>query len=361
MSLKRTPLFTLHQQLGAKFVPFAGWEMPIQYRGVIEEHNCVRHSVGIFDVSHMGEIFVRGPKALGFLQYTTSNDVSLLAVGRAQYSFLLNEEGGVIDDIIVYRLDENEYLLCVNASNAEKDYEWLEKHLEGREHVALENASSWYGQIALQGPEAEELMGKLSPETTRLKPFSCEYREFPFLESACIVARTGYTGEDGFEVFCPSDQLEVLWTHIMELSPIQAIGLGARDTLRLEASLPLHGHELREDLPAWTAGFDFAIKIDKGDFVGGEALRRLTDVTHRLTCLEVLSPGIVREGAKLFYPNGQECGWVSSGTKPPTVGKAIALAFLPASALGDEFEAEVRGRRLKVRVVDRPFYKRKKV
>lgn len=335
--LKRTPLFDSHLQLGAKMVPFAGYEMPVQYpSGLIEEHNAVRTGVGIFDVSHMGEIFVSGDSALSFLQRVACNDVSKLEIGKAQYSALLNEDGGVIDDIIVYKLGDKRYLLCVNASNTEKDFEWLKE--QNREKVEIDNQSALWGQIAVQGPKAKDLV------SSSLKYFECEQVDDK------IIARTGYTGEDGFEIFVRADKTEELWNDLIKSGAVPC-GLGARDTLRLEACYPLHGHELREDISAIESGLGWIVKFSKGDFIGKEALEK--NFNRRLVGFFVIDPGIVRDGARVFDENGELCGFVTSGTKTPTVGKALGLALVSK----EPKTAEVRGKRLKIEVTKTPFYK----
>lgn len=369
--LKKTPLYTKHKELGARFTPFAGWEMPLQYQGVVAEHLAVRSSVGLFDVSHMGEILVKGVDAERFLQFVTSNDVSRLEVGLAQYSLLLNPQGGVVDDIIIYLLGENEYLLCVNAVNAARDLSWLLEHRRG--NVSIEDRSANYAQLALQGPRSRVLLKQIfqvdDDSFSRLSfpPFSFREEIVPGLtanEGSVLVSCTGYTGEDGFEIFCSAQTAVPLWELIMEAGAahgITAVGLGARDTLRLEVCYPLYGHELREDIPALACGVGWVIKFNKGDFIGSEALQseKARGFSRMLAGFEVIDKGVVREGARLF--SGQkELGWVASGTKTPSVERAIAMGFLPPDfcALGSEIEADVRGRRLKLRVTSRPFYVR---
>lgn len=377
-SLKRTPIFKCHSRSKAKFTPFGGWEMPVLYTGLIDEHITVRTKAGLFDVSHMGEIMVDGPNAFDYLQYVTSNDVSKLKPGLAQYSVLLNESGGVVDDIIVYRLAEHSFLVCVNASNTEKDYEWFKKH--ERPGVTIKNVSSEFAQIAVQGPLAQSMLASLlgqteaglTPEnfpaftfrTERLGLGSMPAREL-------IIARTGYTGEDGFEIFCASEQGAALWDKLLEIGgPLGAkpIGLGARDTLRLEVCYPLYGHELLDSVCALSSGVGWVIKTQKGDFIGKAALLKEKEagLKLKLVGLEVLDPGIIREGAKLYKASAgsnqssEEIGWVTSGTKLPSVQKAMALAFVNTgdSSLENVVEADVRGKRLKCKVIKTPFYKR---
>lgn len=368
--LRRTPLYELHKQLGARFTPFGGWDMPVQYSGLVDEHQCVRSAVGLFDVSHMGEVLVEGAGAEAYLQQLCCNDVSTLNVGQAQYSMLLNEQGGVVDDIIIYKMAADRFFLCVNAANTAKDVAWLEQHTQS--DVQVRDVSAEYAQIAVQGPKAEELL-ELVARVERGAFASGTFPNFTFREvllagvagePQCLIARTGYTGEDGFEIFCAPDEAVALLQSLLEFGQalgVKPAGLGARDTLRLEACYPLHGHEISDDITPLEAGLAWVVKLDKGDFIGAEVLRRQKreGLQRQLIGVEVLEPGIVREGAKL-YGGEREIGWVTSGTKPPTVNRAIGLAIVDTAyaALGTKFEAEVRGRRLSVAVIKRPFYKR---
>ncbi len=360
--LRRTPLFDAHQKLGGKLVPFAGWELPVQYSGVIAEHNAVRTQAGLFDVSHMGEVFVTGPEAEVALDWLTCNSVKKLTDGKAQYSALLNERGGVIDDVIIYRFSAERYLVCVNASNAEKDFEWM---LSRNKHQAkIENHSSAWGQIALQGPRAVEIADAL--------PFSRKigdtpyfgFAEVEFLGSPVIAARTGYTGEDGFEFFVPSETTVALWEKILAAGQAHGLmpaGLGARDSLRLEACYPLHGHELGEDINALESGLGWIVKFEKGDFIGRTALWEVKErgVARALVGFVVADAGIARQGDRVFLGDGQ-VGIVTSGTKTPTLNQALGLALVETKAapVGTELLIEVRGKKLKASVVKKPFYKR---
>ncbi|MCB0344869.1 MAG: glycine cleavage system aminomethyltransferase GcvT [Bdellovibrionales bacterium] len=369
--LRRTPLYDCHKQAGARFVPFGGWEMPVQYSGLVDEHNAVRNQAGLFDVSHMGEVIVTGEKALEFLQHVTSNDVSKLTNGKAQYSLLTNESGGVVDDIIVYKRGDNDYLLCVNAANTDKDFQWLTEH--NTFGVNLDNVSQQYAQIALQGPKAVAILA----DTLKLPAAKFELDEFPSFthqtfkhnfgngEVEILIARTGYTGEDGFELFVEPNAAPVLWDQLMENGQAEGLkpaGLGARDTLRLEACYPLHGHELADDITALESGLAWVVKLDKGDFIGRDALaaEKESGSRRKLVGLEVVDAGIIRQGAVVTDAAGNEVGEVTSGTKPPTVGKAIGIALIDASSakLGTNLLADVRGRKLAVKVIKKPFYKR---
>jgi len=366
-SPKKTPLYDEHKSLGARFTEFSGWTMPVSYSGLVDEHNAVRTAAGLFDVSHMGEIFVSGPNAKNFLQFVATNDIEKLKDGQAQYSLLLNENGGVVDDIIVYRIAEENFLLCVNAGNADKDWKWLE-HCNKNFNARLENASPDFGQVALQGPKAREILQQARNDFSEngFPPFTFQTIRWNFESGPAeiIIACTGYTGEDGFELFCPSEHVAELWRALLEAGKehgIKPAGLGARDTLRLEACYPLHGHEIRDDLTPLGAGLGWVIKFET-DFLGKDVLEKekAQGSPLRLVGLEVLDPGIIRDGAKLSTLDGKEIGWVTSGTKPPTVGKAIGLGYVPAeyAALGTPLTAEVRGKQLKVQVIRKPFYKR---
>ena len=365
-TLKRTPLYGCHQQAGAKFVGFGGWEMPVQYSGVIEEHRTVRSAVGLFDVSHMGEIFVSGPKAFEFLQDVSANDLSKTKPGRAQYSLLLNEQGGVVDDIIIYQLAAEYYLVCVNASNTDKDYEWLTKH--NRAGAKIVNRSSEYAQLAVQGPHAAGLLEALLEteesafSQANFANFAVRVENFGAVE--LIIARTGYTGEDGFEIFFSADAAALLWDAFLEIGVhfgIKPIGLAARDTLRLEAALPLYGHELRDDIPVLAGTMGWAVKADKPEFVGRDAVlvQKESGCSQKLVGFEVVERGIARDGMKIFAGE-REIGWVASGTFGPTVERAVGTAYVASefAVLDTEISADIRGKLTKIKVVKMPFYKR---
>ena len=363
----KTPLYESHSKLGGRLVPFAGYSLPVRYSELRTEHEVVRNKAGIFDVSHMGELFFEGPEALAALQYITCNDVATLVDGRAQYSAFLNEEGCVVDDIIVYRLSDQRYLVCVNAANVKKDYAWCTEHT-ARFDVSLINASSAYGQIALQGPLSEAILEKVDGVEVDLS--ALEY--FGVLEAASpfgtlIIARTGYTGEDGFEVFVPWDATADLWEQLLQCGEPHGLlpcGLGARDSLRLEACYPLHGHELREDVPALESGLGWIIKTAKGDFIGKDAVVQLQagGVPNKLVGFFVEGKGIVREEIELFCEAGERVGVVTSGTLTPTVGKALGLALVSADYAieGTRLNASVRGRSVPIITVKTPFYRRDK-
>ena len=360
LALKRTALYAAHRRAGAKFVEFAGWEMPVQYRGVIEEHLAVRSKAGLFDVSHMGEIEVRGPGALEFCQRLTANDVARLQLFHAQYNFLLNERGGVIDDVIIYRVKPEAYFICVNASNVDKDFAWLVNHANAG--VEVENQSAMYAQLALQGPAAEAILQPLtSLSLAALNSFQFQFADVAAIR--CMVARTGYTGERGFELYCHVDAAERLWQALMDGGQSQglvAVGLAARDTLRLEKAYPLYGHELDESTTPLEAGLEWVLKFTKPAFLGRERLleQKRQGVTRKLVGLEALEPGIPRDGYGVFK-NGDKIGVITSGTKSPSLGKAIALAYIACAetSIDNRLEVEIRGRKIPVKTVSLPFYR----
>jgi aminomethyltransferase len=361
LTVRRTPLYELHRAAGARFTEFGGWEMPVQYRGVLAEHAAVRNAVGLFDVSHMGEIEVTGSGALDLCQLVTTNDASKLAVGQAQYTLWCDESGGTIDDTILYRLGEERFFFCVNASNAPICASWIEEKARGRANVAVRDRSDALGLIAIQGPRAAALLRRVQGgEPCGLPRFGCV--ETTVAGVACMAARTGYTGEDGFELFVDGGSLPTLWQALLgaggELGA-EPIGLGARDTLRLEAALPLYGHELGRDISPLEAGLGWAVRLDKGDFLGAAALRRVKQEgpARRLIGLRMIDPGIARAEHPV-WSGARQVGTVTSGTKSPTLGAAIALALVARDALDASLSVEIRGRRLAAERVPLPFYRR---
>ncbi len=348
----------MHRAAGARLVEFAGWEMPVQYAGVIAEHQAVRTAAGLFDVSHMGQLEVRGSGAAAFLQWLTPNDVEALVPGRAHYSGLLTEDGGYVDDLLVYRLAADRFLLVVNAANREADFAWV----AGRapEGVVVEDVSERWALLALQGPRAEPVVQALADlDLAALKYY--RFAEGRVAGRAALVSRTGYTGEDGFELYVAPDDAAALWEALLAADGVTPAGLGARDTLRLEAGMALYGHELDRTTSPWEAGLDWVVKLDKGDFLGREALARQHERGREraLVGFELLERGIARQGHALVI-EGEELGRVTSGTWSPTLDKAIGMAYLPAECAvpGGEVAVEVRGRRLAARVVPLPFYRR---
>ncbi|MGE5302534.1 MAG: glycine cleavage system aminomethyltransferase GcvT [Alphaproteobacteria bacterium] len=359
--MKRTPLYAAHRRAGAKMVEFAGWEMPVQYSGVIDEHLAVRSRAGLFDVSHMGEIEVRGPDAENFCQLISANDIARMKVSRAQYNLLLNDRGGVVDDVIFYRLEPDRFMICVNAANIEKDWRWIEEHVA--ERVEIENASDRYAQLALQGPASEKILQRLTA-----LPLA-ELQSFYFAVgdvagARCLAARTGYTGEDGFELYCNTADAERLWNALLEAGAQEGLvpaGLGARDTLRLEKAYPLYGHELDDATTPLEAGLEWVTKFSKSSFIGRDALlgQRREGIKRKLVGLELLEPGIARSEYPLLK-DGKAIGRVTSGTKSPSLGKSIALGYVAVeeSKTDNVIDVEIRGRRTKTKVVSLPFYRR---
>ncbi len=359
MPAKKTPLYDSHIALGGKMVEFAGYMMPVQYSGIINEHNSVRTKCGLFDVSHMGEIEVTGEKAQDTVQMFTTNDISGMEVGQIKYSPMCNEEGGVIDDLLVYKREENKFLIVVNASNIEKDYRFMREHNKFKS--ALYDTSDDLSQVAIQGPKADSILKMI---TRNLPEKYYTFVEETLFSNRCIISRTGYTGEDGFEIYCPRDIAVVIWDEILQAGgkDIVPCGLGARDTLRFEASMPLYGHELTEEITPIEAGLKYFVKTDNNnEFIGKSVLKKQIEegITRRRCGLEVLDKGIAREGAKVFAGD-KEVGFVTSGTKAVTLGKTMAMAMVdkPYNKRGTELFVEVRGKKLKAVVVKMPFYKR---
>jgi aminomethyltransferase len=365
-SLKRTPLYPSHAELGAKLVDFAGWEMPVQYAGVIDEHRAVRTAAGMFDVSHMGEVRVRGAGAEGFLQRITPNDVAKLVPGRAHYSGLLTDRGTYIDDLLIYRLAADDFLVVVNASNADRDFAWMADKAAGSPDVEVTNESDRYALIALQGPKALEI---LKPLATPGTPEVAELRYYGFLQGEvagrpAIISRTGYTGEDGVELYLAPEDAPEVWRRLLEAG-VKPAGLGARDTLRLEAAMALYGHEIDETTTPFEAGLAWVVKLDKGEFLGREALQaqRAAGPDRKLVGFEVQGRGIARQGHTVLSEEGGEVvGAVTSGTWSPTFEKALGMAYVPVamSAPGTPLTLDVRGKAVPAVVVDVPFYRRAK-
>ena len=359
-SLRRTPLYSLHRELGAKLIDFGGWEMPVQYTGILEEHRAVRERVGLFDVSHMGEFDVQGPDALAFLQRLTPNDVARLADGRIHYSAFLTDAGTFVDDLLVYRKAEDSYLLVVNAGNTPKDFAWARDRVRG--NVAVTDRSNDYALIAVQGPKAAALMARVAdPDPSDLPYYG--FREGSVCGVSALVSRTGYTGEDGFEVYLPPEDAERVFRGLLDAGRADGAapcGLGARDTLRLEAKMALYGNDIDDTVSAYEADLGWIVKPAKGDFMGRDALlaQKQAGVPRKLVGFEMVDRGIGRHG----YParTSAGAGVVTSGTHSPTLGKPIGLALLPtpATAVGTEFGIEIRGREAAARVVPTPFYKR---
>jgi aminomethyltransferase len=359
--LRRTPLFDVHRELGAKLIDFGGWEMPVQYEGILQEHRAVRERVGIFDVSHMGELEVRGLGSLALLQGLTPNDVARLADGRIHYSAFLTERGTFVDDLLVYRRSVDSYLLVVNASNAAKDFAWARARASG--DAAVEDRSDDYALIAVQGPAAARLMaGLCEPDPSDLPYYG--FRDASVLGVPALVSRTGYTGEDGFEIYLRPEASPAVFRGLLEAGRPEGIapcGLGARDTLRLEAKMALYGNDIDDTVTPWEADLGWIVRMNKGDFLGRDALARqkAEGVPRRLLGFEMVDRGIARHGHPARTAQGP--GLVTSGTHSPTLSRPIGLALLPSAvAIGDAFEVDIRGRAAAARVVETPFYRRRK-
>jgi aminomethyltransferase len=358
--MKHTPLYSRHKALGARFVDFGGWEMPVQYRGIIDEHNAVRQRAGLFDVSHMGEIELRGPRAIAAAQELTVNDVGRLRDGQAQYSLLCLPSGGVVDDVMVHRISAERILICVNASNIDKDFQWMRDHAGGAEVV---DRSDEVGLLALQGPQATTILEKLTPlRLDELPRFS--FADAKVADRRALVAHTGYTGEDGWELYCDCADVAALWDAILEAGApagIMPAGLGARDTLRLESALPLYGHELDEKTTPLEARLSWVVRLSKQSFIGREALvkQRERGLTRQLAGFTLVDRGIARQGYTLLH-GSDNAGIVTSGTMSPTLGKAIGLGYvaLEYAGIGTSLIVDVRGRQVAAEVVPLPFYKR---
>ncbi len=361
-TLRETPLADEHRALGARLVPFAGWRMPVQYQGIKAEHEAVRERAGLFDVSHMGEILIEGPNAVAEIDRLVTNDVSKLDVGRALYTVCCNERGFILDDLIVYRLERDKVLVVCNASNREKIVGHFAKHISLE--TPWNDVSDTWALLALQGPKAEMIMRELRApeEVVALRSFGVSRATLAGVD--LWAARTGYTGEDGFELFCASEDAVALWCAILEAGAphgVQPVGLGARDTLRLEARLMLYGNDIDEQTHPFEAGLGWVVKLDAGDFVGRDALRAIkaAGFDRRLVGFEMVERGIARHGYPIVV-EGRLVGKVTSGSPGPTVGRNIGLGYVPKahSKVGTELGIEIRGKVIRAMVVTTPFYKR---
>ncbi len=361
--LRRTSLYETHKAAGARMVPFAGYEMPVQYTGVIEEHRAVREAAGLFDVSHMGEFEARGAGAGAFFHKIVTNDVMKLPVGRVLYAAMCREGGGIVDDLTVYRLEEERYMAVVNAANIEKDWEWMSAH--HAESCAFENVSEETGLLALQGPRAEAILAGLVPgggDLASIPYYGAAAREVAGCEA--LVSRTGYTGEDGFELYCASADAPALWGALMDegrAHGLKPCGLGARDTLRTEMKYALYGNDIDESTNPLEAGLGWVVKYKAGDFVGRDALLalRAEGVKRKLVGFEMVDRGIPRGGATILA-DGERAGVVTSGTMSPSLGKAIGIGYVPVSHAGEgeALEIDIRGSARRAIVVKTPFYRK---
>lgn len=370
-TLRKTALNALHHKLGAKMVDFGGWDMPVEYPssgGLVKEHMTVRTGVGMFDVSHMGDILIRGPQALDAVQWISMNDASKLQEGQAHYSALLYPEGTFVDDVIVHKMSANDYLLVINAGTREKDHNWVRKNVN-RFHCHADDVGDYYTQIAIQGPKAAETLQKLTDvDLSTIKNYWFKHGTVCGLMNT-MVARTGYTAEDGFEIYVPSDVAtsERVWNEVTEAGKefgIAPCGLGARNTLRLEGKMALYGHEISDTINVWEADLGRYCKMEKSGFVGKEALEKAkaAGIKRILVGLESVDRGIPRDGYKVFNQHDHEVGYVTSGSPAPFLKKNIALAYVPPAhaEIGHEVFVEIRGQKVKCKVVPTPFYKRPK-
>ncbi|MGC1374417.1 MAG: glycine cleavage system aminomethyltransferase GcvT [Candidatus Sulfotelmatobacter sp.] len=372
-AIRKTALNAVHRAMGAKMVDFNGWDMPVEYHaaigcGIINEHMAVRTGVGIFDVSHMGDIRLAGPQALDAVQHISMNDASRLDVGQAQYSALLYPQGTFVDDVIVHRLGEDEYLLVINAGTREKDFNWVRDNTQQFD-CAVENLSDDFTQIAIQGPKGVDTLQKLTNADLSAVKFYWVTRGTVCGLKDVLIARTGYTAEDGFEIYIPADEKTSarVWNEVLAAGKefgIVPCGLGARNTLRLEGKLPLYGHEISDAINVWEAGLDRFCKMEKVDFVGRAALEtaQSAGVKRKLVGLEMVGRGIARDGYKVQDGSGREIGYVTSGSPAPFLKKNIALAYVPPefAAIGSTVNVEIRGQSVEAKVVPTPFYKRPK-
>ncbi len=362
--LKATPLNAAHRRLGARMVDFGGWDMPVQYSSIVEEHNTVRRAVGLFDVSHMGEVEIRGPEAYDLVQYVSCNNAAKLQKGQAHYSGLLYEHGGFVDDILVHKVEDDHYFLCVNASNQEKDYDHIST--VNLKKATVEFASDRYAQLAVQGPKAKDTVQKL----TRTDLSAIKYYWFADGEVSGVPARiahTGYTGEDGFEIYVNPGEAEKIWNEVLDAGQefgIKPCGLGARNTLRLEAKMALYGHEITASITPWEADLSWIVKMDKGvEFLGQSALakQQQAGITRKLVGFQMTGRGIGRDGYEVRI-DGTPAGWVTSGGPSPTLNRNIGLCYLPVehAVPGRKIEIMVRNQPVEAVTVPTPFYKRPK-
>lgn len=362
--LKRTPLFPVYAEHGARVIDFGGWELPVQFTGIQKEHDAVRQQAGLFDVSHMGEVKIGGEGALPFLQKITTNDVSKLEDSQCQYSLMCYPDGGVVDDLLVYKLGTNNYMLVINASNIDKDLAWMRQNAS--DNVTITNISDETAMLALQGPHAQQILAKLTDAPIQT------LKTFRFLADVSVsgipalLSRTGYTGEDGFELYIDAKDAIPLWKLLLEAGgehDLVPAGLGARDTLRFEARLPLYGQELSKEISPLEAGLSYFVKLDKGDFIGRDVIagQKANGTPRKLVGIEMIERGIPRPHYKVTNADGQPIGEVTTGTQSPTFKTNVGLALIDSaySALGTELHVEIRGAQVKAKVVATPFYKRK--
>lgn len=363
IGMKKTPLYEKHLALNGKMIEFGGWLLPVEYTGIIEEHRQVREAAGLFDVSHMGEILVRGKDAGAFLQQILTNDLSKAPDGKVIYSPMCYEGGGVVDDLLVYKYADDHYLLVVNAANTGKDFDWIKDHLSG--DVDAVNVSDSWAQLAIQGPFAEEILQEGTDFPLKDIRFYTFVPEVTVFGVQAMVSRTGYTGEDGFEIYMPADKAPKVWESLLEVGRpkcLMPVGLGARDTLRFEAALPLYGHELSAEITPLEAGLSAFVKLDKDSFIGKEALQIQYNqgLTRRLAGFEMVGRGIPRSGYEIV-DNGNPIGFVTSGSFSPSLGKNLGLAMIDSRFClpGTEFDVIIRNKAVRAKVCEIPFYRKK--
>ena len=362
--IKRTSLYESHVKWGGKIIDFAGWELPVQYEGLVPEHNAVRNNAGLFDVSHMGEVSVKGKEATQFVQFLVTNDVNVMLENQVIYAQMCYEHGGIVDDLLVYKYDNDEYFLVINASNVDKDFAWMQKVGE-KFGVDLVNLSEDYSELALQGPEAQNILQKLTDyDLSEIKFFFLK-RDVKIDGCNCLVSRTGYTGEDGFEIYTSHKDAPKLWDSILEAGEefgIKPAGLGARDTLRFEAALPLYGQEIDKDITPLEAGLGFFVKLETDDFVGKEVLvkQKSEGLKRKVVGFEMIGKGIPRHEYKVLK-DGKEIGFVTTGYKSPTTGRTVGLAMVDIeySKLNSEFDIQIRKKVSQAKVVSKRFYQKK--
>jgi aminomethyltransferase len=357
---KKTMLYDQHVQHKGKIIPFAGFLLPVQYEtGVIKEHLAVRNSAGLFDVSHMGEVLLSGVDALKNIQMLVTNDCSKMVDGQVKYSPMCNETGGVVDDLLVYRLNSEKYIIVINASNREKDVEWMKHHLFGE--VLFKDISDDFAQVALQGPKSYKILRKLTTKECIPNKYYTFIEKGNIAGIPCLISKTGYTGEDGYEIYCEPDLAVKLWNELLNAGKDEGLipcGLGARDTLRLEAAMPLYGHEMDETISPLETGLGFAVKMEKDDFIGKKGLLSRGEITKKRVGLDITGRGIAREHCSVYFKDAL-IGFTTSGTFCPALDRPVAMALLDRSHsdIGTEVEVEVRGKRITAKVVKLPFYK----
>ncbi|WZL72229.1 glycine cleavage system aminomethyltransferase GcvT [Clostridiaceae bacterium 35-E11] len=363
-SARKTPLFEMHQKYGGKIVDYAGWALPVQYEGLIPEHETVRSSAGIFDVSHMGEVEVKGKDAFVYVQNLITNDASTLKDNQILYTLMCYPDGGVVDDLLVYKFSETHFYLVINAGNIQKDYQWMVENKANYE-VEIVNVSDDIAEIAIQGPKAEQILQKLTDTDLSKIPFFYCKRDVKIAGIHCLISRTGYTGEDGFEIYAPNQDVSDLWEQVMKAGKKEGIkpaGLGSRDTLRFEATLPLYGHEIAQDITPLEAGLSFFVKLDKDDFIGKQALvaQKEKGVPRKLVGFEMKERGIPRSNYDVFYED-QKIGFVTTGYFSPTLKKNIGLALIDAdyAKIGKQIEIAIRKNRVKAEIIKKTFYTKK--